>query len=74
MGTEYSTKRNHNDHTRFGGLIYNYDFDTEHKLYNADKGSSIAARIMSDWRFDYHCAQNIEGRKRRKEYEELCKN
>ena len=74
MTTENFTKRNYGDHTRFGGLIYNYDFDTEHRLCDGNGGSSIARRIASDWRFDNQCLQSIEARKRRKEYQELCKN
>lgn len=48
----YTTTRNYADHSTFGGLIYNYDFDGYNSL------SSIAERIASDWKFDNTCKQN----------------
>lgn len=52
----YTTTRNYADHSTFGGLIYNYDFDGYNSL------SSIAERIASDWKFDNTCKQNALNR------------
>ena len=49
------------DNSRFGGIIYDGNFDVYHSL------SDIAARIASDIRFDERCRKNIEMRKRNKE-------
>lgn len=54
----YTTTRNHADHSTFGGLIYNYDFDGYNSL------SSIAERIAADLRFDNTCKQNALNRNR----------
>ena len=42
------------DHTTFGGLICQSDFNTDYSG-NSTNGSSIAAKIASDWRFDESC-------------------
>ena len=42
----------------FGGLILSSDFDTQKGEYH------IADRIISDWRFDEKCRQNIKMRKK----------
>ena len=42
------------DHATFGGLIYQSDFNTDYSG-NSTNGSSIAAKIASDWRFDESC-------------------
>lgn len=47
---------NYDDHTRFGGLIYLSDFDTENPCGN------IADRIISDWKFDSQCKKNADAR------------
>lgn len=67
MTRNYYTTRNYEiNHTTFGGLICESDFNTEFRKDNSKskEGSSIASRIMSDWRFDEECRKNIENRKR----------
>lgn len=60
--TENNYINNHkHDNSRFGGIIYNGDFDEYHSL------SDIATRIISDLKFDELCRKNIENRKRAKE-------
>lgn len=46
------------DHNTFGGNIYESDFDIS---YVGTR--NIAGRIMSDWKFDRGCQENIKGRK-----------
>lgn len=43
------------DHSTFGGLIFESDFNTEYRCNSHKKGSSIADRIVSDWKFDESC-------------------
>ena len=43
------------DHATFGGLIYQSDFNTDYSGNTNANGSSIAARIASDWIFDESC-------------------
>ena len=43
------------DHSKFGGLIYSFDFDIE---YNESK--HIADRIESDIKFDEMCKRKAE--------------
>lgn len=45
----------------FGGEIYQSDFNTEYSG-KSNFESSIASRIMSDWRFDKMCQQNSENK------------
>lgn len=52
----YMTEKFNADHTNFGGLIYQSDFNTEYCNGN------IASRITSDWRFDKKCKTNAEYR------------
>ena len=48
--TNYYTTRNYKpDHSTCGSVIYNYDFDGHVSM------SSMAARIISDWKFDERC-------------------
>lgn len=60
------------DSTRFGGLIYSHDFNTNFNAstidagYDSNQGSEIAIRIEQDFRFDELC--------RRKLKEKPCKN
>ena len=68
MTTETFTE-NYMSHRSFGGRIYEMDFETERRPDNSKNGSSIVHRIFSDWKFDYQCAQNIEGRKHRNQKE-----
>lgn len=45
------------DHTRFGGIIYPSDFNTNYSDGN------FASRIEQDKKFDEQCRKNIECRK-----------
>ena len=62
----------HNNHTRFGGRIYESDFNTDYKP--ANYFGDIINRILSDMRFDRHCALNIKDRNRKKEIKCKSKN
>ena len=42
------------DHSTCGSVIYNYDFDGYVSM------TSMAERIISDWRFDNRCNKNVE--------------
>lgn len=48
------------DHTKFGGIIYPSDYNTDYRGKDNSKGSIIAKRIISDQNFDYRCKRNIE--------------
>ena len=61
----YKTETYH-DATRFSGLIYASDFETEFRGKDKPNGSDIAKRIMSDWRFDDQCRRNCIARDMRK--------
>ena len=50
------------DHSKFGGLIYPFDFDIE---YNESK--HIAGRIESDIKFDEMCKRKAEFNRKTKE-------
>lgn len=50
-------------HRRFSGIIYSSDFSTE---YQGTK--NMAARIMSDWRFDEECMKNSQNQERKNNY------
>ena len=61
MTRNYYTTRNYEiNHTTFG------DVNTEFRKDNSKSKecSSIATRIISDWRIDEECRKNIENRKR----------
>ena len=74
MTSENFTIKSYSDHTRFGGLIYASDFETDYVPRTTRTGGShIAERIVSAWKFDRECSQNIKGREKRKEYNQ-CKN
>lgn len=45
------------DHTTFGGVIYESDFETDYRGKD-QKESSIARRIEADKRFDMQCMKN----------------
>ena len=47
--TFYRTGNYKPDHTTCGSVIYNYDFDGYVSM------SSMAERIISDWKFDEKC-------------------
>lgn len=42
------------DHSAFGGIIYEGDFDERRSI------KDMASRILSDWRFDNQCRKNAE--------------
>lgn len=54
------------DHSKFSGLIYQTDFDTE---YNREK--NIASRIAADWRFDEQCRKDSKLRDKQKKRKEV---
>jgi len=58
------------DHTRFGGVIYLSDYNTDYRGKDNTRGSQIAKRIISDRNFDYRCKKNIEEMKRKKSLED----
>lgn len=45
--------------TKFGGVIYPYDYVTERGRDN-NNGSPIAQRIILDQKFDEQCRRNLE--------------
>lgn len=47
-------------HNTFGGIIHNYDFNTE------NPSGFIISRIISDFKFNESCKNNSENRNRRK--------
>lgn len=55
------------DHTKFGGIIYPFDFNTNYRDKSNTNGSQIASRIAVDKRFDEQCRKNIELRKLKEE-------
>lgn len=57
----YYTSSNHTDHSTFGGIICFSDFNTNYRG-DDQKESSIAKRIISDWKFDECCRQNALSR------------
>ena len=65
MTKNYYTSRNYIDHTTFGGLISNSDFNTNTRTDNSKRGSQIASDIISDWKFDEECKKNMENNKNR---------
>ena len=58
------------DHTKFGGLIYPSDFNTDNKWKNNYNGSPIANRIVSDRNFDKQCQKNKENIEKIQQYGE----
>lgn len=46
----YTTETFDKEHIHFGGTIYNSDFNTDYRGKDNTHGSSIAARIESDFR------------------------
>lgn len=53
------TTNYNSNHCTFGGFIYYSDFNTDYRKKNANNGSTIAQRIISDKRFDMECMQKI---------------
>ncbi len=58
----YTTRKFNVDHSTFGGIISNYDFDGHPTI------SDMASKIVSDLNFDKQCRKNIENRERDKMY------
>ena len=54
--TNYYTSSNYADHSTFGGILYNFDYDGCHTL------KSMSDRIIADWKFDEKCRKNAENR------------
>lgn len=46
------------DHSKFGGLIYPSDFNTDYRGKDNTNGSLIASRIQQDKKFDMQCRKN----------------
>ena len=53
------------DNTKFGGLIYESDFNTE----CGATSKHLVQRIVRDWAFDKQCLRNAQERERRRTYE-----
>lgn len=51
------------DHTKFGGLIFPSDFNTDYKGKDNKNDSIIASRIAQDQKFDNQCRKNIKQNK-----------
>ncbi len=67
--TDFYTTENYSvDHSTFGGIIYQSDFETDYRGKDNNNGSSIAQRIVSDFTFDEQCRKNTENRERNKKY------
>lgn len=63
MTRNYYTTGSYNvNHSTCGSVIYNYDFDGYVSI------TSMAERIISDWKFDDDCKKNAENRDRKKNY------
>lgn len=56
------------DHTKFGGIIYPSDYNTNNIGKNNYNGSPIVARIARDEKFDRQCRNNMERIERNKNY------
>ncbi len=62
----YRTEIYDKQHIHFGGIIYQSDFETDHRGKDNNNGSSIAQRIVSDLKRDEQWRKNIENRERNK--------
>ena len=58
----YRTGNYKPDHSTFGGVIYNHDFDGYVSMRD------MAERIISDWKFDERCRKNVLNRDRNKDH------
>ncbi len=56
--TIYKTGRYKPDHTKFGGIIYPSDFNTDYRGKNNTKGSPVASRIAYDLRWEQERSKN----------------
>lgn len=70
MTKNYYKTENHNT---FGGIIFASDFNTDYRGKDSQNGSSIASRILSDWKFDEDCKKNTENRDKNKNYKKGVK-
>lgn len=50
--------KTHKDPSRFSGTIYLSDFETDYRGKDNTNGSTIAQRIVTDWKFDEQCRKN----------------
>lgn len=57
------------DHTKFGGLIFPSDFNTDNRGKNNTNGSPIAIRIAKDKQLDKQWQKNKEAKERNKQYD-----
>lgn len=64
-----STRPYDPEHIHFGGIIYPSDFNNEIIGLRNNNGSTIAARIVSDWKFDKNCKQNATLREYKNTYQ-----
>ena len=73
---DYYRTNNYNvDHSTFGGLIHASDFNTEYKKEpKKNEGSSVAAGIASDMRFDRMCEANAINRDKNRKYKKGLTN
>ena len=60
--TFYRTGNYKPDHSTCGSQIYNYDFDGYVSM------STMAERIISDWKFDAERRKDVSNRDRNKNY------
>lgn len=59
MTETFNKVRNYKiDHTKYGGVIYHSDFNTDYRGKDNSNGSLIAQRIERDKRFDEQCRKN----------------
>ena len=58
----YRTGNYKTDHSTCGSQIYNYDFDGYVSM------TSMAERIISDWKFDEERRKDVLNRNRNKDY------
>ena len=59
MTRNYYTPSNYKpDHSTCGSVIYNYDFDGYVSM------TSMAERIISDWKFDEKCRKNAKNKQK----------
>ena len=67
MINEYTTKKyKTTDHSAFGGVIYEMDFETNFRPDMKNKGSVIASSIISAWKFDNYCRNILLNRRKEK--------
>ena len=63
MTRNYYTTGSYNvNHSTCGSVIYNDDFDGYVSM------TSMAERIISDWKLDEQCRKNVENSNRNKNY------